>query len=98
VAAKENENLILFLFCLVKQINFKHSGYLFTQWTPSLLIANLLIYSGAQWHHAYGLLDEVYQICSDFPRLSKCCNKVLTMFGSTFVCDKAGFSAATNMK
>ena len=33
----------------------------------------------------------------DFPELSKLCKKVLTMFGSTYVC-QAGFSAMTNIK
>ena len=33
----------------------------------------------------------------DFPELSKLCRKVLTMFGSTHVCE-VGFSAMTNIK
>jgi len=38
-----------------------------------------------------------YVDVNDFPELSKCCKKILTMFGSTYVCE-AGFSALTNIK
>jgi len=38
-----------------------------------------------------------YVDLNDFPELSKCCKKILTMFGSTYVCE-AGFSALTNTK
>ena len=32
-----------------------------------------------------------------FPEIVKCCKKVLTMLGSTYVCE-AGFSAMNNIK
>jgi len=38
-----------------------------------------------------------YVNVNDFPEMSKCCKKILTMFGSTYVCE-AGFSALTNSK
>jgi len=38
-----------------------------------------------------------YVDVTDFPELSKCCKKILTMFGSTYVC-KAGFSALSDIK
>ena len=38
-----------------------------------------------------------YVSSDEFPHISKCCRKVLTMFGSTYVCE-AGFSAMTNIK
>lgn len=38
-----------------------------------------------------------YVSSAEFPQISKCCKKVLTMFGSTYVCE-AGFSAMTNIK
>jgi len=38
-----------------------------------------------------------YVDVNDFPELSKCCKKILTMFGSTYVCE-AGFSALNNNK
>jgi len=38
-----------------------------------------------------------YVDVNDSPELSKCCKKILTMFGSTCVC-QTGFSALTNIK
>src|SRR6218665_1897661 len=38
-----------------------------------------------------------YVSSAEFPHIRKCCKKVLTMFGSTYVCE-AGFSAMANMK
>ena len=38
-----------------------------------------------------------YVSSDEFPHISKCCKKVLTMFGSTYVCE-ARFSAMTNIK
>ena len=38
-----------------------------------------------------------YLSCDEFPHISKCCKKLLTMFGSTYVYE-AGFSAMTNIK
>ena len=39
----------------------------------------------------------IYVSHEEFPQISKCCKKELTMFGSTYVCE-AGFSAMTNIK
>lgn len=38
-----------------------------------------------------------YVSSAEFPHIRKCCKKVLTMFGSTYVCE-AGFSAMANIK
>lgn len=38
-----------------------------------------------------------YVSSDEFPQISKCCKKILTMFGSTYVCE-TGFSAMTNIK
>lgn len=38
-----------------------------------------------------------YVDSSNFPELCRCCKKLLTMFGSTYVCE-AGFSAMSNIK
>jgi len=38
-----------------------------------------------------------YVVEGQFPEIVKCCKKVLTMFGSTYVCE-AGFSAMNNIK
>ena len=38
-----------------------------------------------------------YVSADEFPQLSKSCRKILTMFGSTYVCE-AGFSIMNNIK
>ena len=38
-----------------------------------------------------------YVSSDEFPQISRCCKKILTMFESTYVCE-TGFSAMTNIK